>query len=128
AVRPVVRIGPPRAAYPAVDHEMGDMDAFGAELPRGALRQTAQGKLAHREGGGERVALDAGARPGQEDRAVAVRDHAARRLLDDEEPAEGRDLDRLAHGFRVELRNRAVGAGAGVVEHDFRLPEPAIDL
>src|SRR5207248_3895571 len=54
AVRPVVRIGPPRAAHPAIDDEMGDMDALWPKLPRGALRQTAQRKLAHRKGGGER--------------------------------------------------------------------------
>src|SRR5712692_5475012 len=48
AVRPLVRVRPARAAHPAVDDEMGDMDAFRPELARGALRQTAQGEFAHR--------------------------------------------------------------------------------
>src|SRR6266852_3657490 len=59
AVRPLVRVRAPCAAHPAIDHEMGDVDAFGAELARRALRETPQRELAHREGRRERVALDA---------------------------------------------------------------------
>src|ERR1700687_5355507 len=128
AVRPVVRIRAPRAAHPAVDHEMGDMDALGPEFSRRALRQTAQGELAHREGRREREPLDAGAGAGQEDRAMPVRDHAPRRLLGDEEPAKGRYLDRFADALGFDLADRAVRAGAAIVEHDVGLPEPAIRL
>src|SRR5260370_41569849 len=70
AVRAVVRVGAPGAAHPAIDDEMGDVDAFGAELPSGALGEAAQGELAHREGGGMGGALDAGAGAGEEDGAL----------------------------------------------------------
>ena len=45
--------------------------------------------------------------------------------LDNEEAAEGRDLDRLAHRFRVDLGDRAGRAGAGIVEHDIGFAERA---
>src|SRR5580693_4636083 len=57
-----------------------------------------------------------------------MRYHAPSRLLDDEEPAIGRHLDRLAHGFRIELGDRAVRPRTGVVEHDIGLTEPRIGL
>jgi hypothetical protein len=69
-----------------------------------------------------------GAGAGQQDRAAAVRGHAPGRLLDSEKPAKRRDLDRFAHGFRVELGNRTMRAGAGVVEHDIGFAEPVIRL
>src|SRR5215469_14565742 len=102
--------------------------AFRPELARRALRQTAQGKFTHGKGCRERVALDAGTGAGQQDCAAAMRYHSPCRLLNDEKPAKGRYFDRLAHGFRVELGDRAVGASAGVVEHGVGLPEPPISL
>jgi len=51
-----------------------------------------------------------------------------RRLAYRQEPAKRRDLDSLAHGFRVEFGNRAVGAGAGVVKHDIGFAEPIVRL
>src|SRR5208282_6299090 len=117
-------IRPPRAAHAAVDHEMGDVDPLRPELACCTLRQTAQGKFAHGKGCREWVPLYAGAGAGQQNGATAMRYHAPCRLLDDEEPAEGRHLDRLAHGFRIELGDRAVRSRARVVEHDIGLPEP----
>src|SRR5215470_16327343 len=70
AVRAVRRIGTPCATHAAVDDEMRDMDAFRPQLARGALRQAAQRKLAHREGSGMWVSLDAGAGTRQQDRAA----------------------------------------------------------
>src|SRR5579863_5809064 len=63
AVGPIGRVEPPPrlAAHPAVDDEVRDVNAFRPQFARGALRETSQCELAHREGGGERVALDAGA-------------------------------------------------------------------
>jgi hypothetical protein len=43
-------------------------------------------------------------------------------------PPKRRDLDGLPHGFRVEFGNRAMRAGAGVVEHDIGFAEPVIRL
>ena len=112
AVRPVGRIRPPRAAYPAVDHEVGDMYALRPEFARGALRQSTQGKLAHGKGGGQRVPLHTGAGADQQDRAAAMRYHSPCRLLDDEESAKGRHLDGFLHRFRIELSDRAMRARA----------------
>ena len=70
AVRPIRRIGPPRPAHPAVNYEMGDVDAFWPEFARRALSQTTQGKFAHRKSCREPVPLDDGAGAGQQDRAA----------------------------------------------------------
>src|SRR5579863_4708846 len=59
-VRPVGRIGSPRAANAAVDHDVGNMDALRRKLARQALRQATQGELAHRERRRLRITLDAG--------------------------------------------------------------------
>ena len=128
AVRPIRWIGPPRAAHPTIDNEMGDMDALGPQLARRALRQATQGKLAHRERRGERVALDAGTGAGQQDGALSLRNHPAGGLLDNQKAAKRRYLDRFAHRFRVDLGDRAVRSRAGVVEHDIRRPEPRVDF
>ena len=61
--------------------------------------------------------LDAGAGAGQQDRAIAAGDHAAGRLLDDEKPAERRDLDGHANSLRIKLGDRPMRPRAGVV-HD----------
>ncbi len=39
-----------RPADPAIDHDMADMDVLRLQLARQALREAAQGELAHREG------------------------------------------------------------------------------
>src|SRR5215472_10029705 len=71
--------------------------------------------LASLIGNSFRVAL---ARPGQQDGATPAIDHPPRRLPNNQETAEGGDLDRLSHGFRIERGDRAMRAGAGVVEHE----------
>ena len=53
-------------------------------------------------------------------------DHPPRRLPNGQETAERGDLDRLSHRFRIKLGDRAMGAGAGVVEHNMRLAEPVV--
>src|SRR5712692_6997839 len=70
AVRAVRRIRAPRTAHPAVDYEMGNVNAFWSELARCALRQTTQGKFAHRKSRRERVPLHTGAGASQQDRAA----------------------------------------------------------
>src|SRR5207253_5339928 len=76
------------AADPAVDHDVADMDVLRLQLPRQALREAAQGELAHREGGRAGIALDAGAGAGEQDRAAALLYHALRRRPRDEKPAD----------------------------------------
>jgi hypothetical protein len=74
---------------------MGDMDAVWPDFPRGALRQAAQGELAHGEGGREGEALHARGRAGQQDGAATMRQHAPGCLLHDQEAPEGGDGNRL---------------------------------
>jgi len=107
---------------------MGDVYALRSQLARRALRQAAQSKLAHRERRRVRIPLDAGAGAGQQDRAAAMGNHAPGSLLDSEKAAKCRDPDRFAHSFRVELGNRTMPAGAGVVVHDIGFAEPLIRL
>jgi hypothetical protein len=79
-----------RAADAAIDHHMGDMDALGAEFAGHALRQPAQGELAHGERRRLGIALDACRRAREQDGAAAARQHAARRFLRYQEAAERR--------------------------------------
>ena len=69
AIGLVRRLGPRRTADPAVDDEMRHVDALRRQFARQALRQAAQRELAHREGRRVRIALHAGGRAGQQDRA-----------------------------------------------------------
>ena len=55
-------------------------------------------------------------------------DHAPRRLLDDEETAKRRYLDRLAQGFRIDFGNWTMRPSAGVIKHDIGFAEPLIRL
>ena len=58
----------------------------------------------------------------------SVRYHPPSSLLNGKEPAKGRDLDCFSHGFWVELGDRTVRAGAGVVEDDIGFAEPRIGI
>ena len=102
----------------AVDDEMGDVDVLRRQLPRHALRQPAQAELAHGEGGGVGVALDAGRGAGELDRAAAARQHAPRRRLPHQEAAIAGDHQRLLHRRRVELGDRPLDAEARVVDDE----------
>ena len=75
-----------------------------------------------------RVALDAGRRAGEQDRAAALAKHAPRRLLRDQEAAERGDHEGLPHLGRVEIDQSAVGALARVVVHDLERAELRVDL
>src|SRR5262245_2480125 len=99
---------------------------FGPSSRAALCARTTQRKLAHRKSRGMRVALNAGTRPSQQDRATPVIDHPPRRLPNHQETAERGDLDRLSHGFRIKRGNRAVRAGTSVVEHDVGLTEPLV--
>src|SRR5580704_12832925 len=79
------RLRPALALDTTVDHDMRDMNALRAELARHALRQTAQGKLAHRERCRERVTFYARRGSGEQDRAAAIWQHAPGGFLRDEE-------------------------------------------
>ena len=98
------------------------------QLARHRLGEAAQRELAHGEGRRLGVALHAGRGAGEEDRAAPRGHHAPRRLLADEEAAEGRDLERLRTSFGIEVEERAAGAEAGIVEHDVERAERAVDL
>ena len=99
-------LGPARIADRTVDHEVGDMDALRRQLARDALRQAAQGELAHRERRRELVALHAGRGAGEQDRALAAGQHAPGGLLRHEEAAERGDPQRIGHRRRIELDQR----------------------
>src|SRR5690348_3083594 len=53
------RLDATRVADRAVDHKVRDMNTLRRQLARHALRKTSQGKLAHRERRGLRIALHA---------------------------------------------------------------------
>src|ERR1700753_611951 len=57
ALWPFGRLRTRRAFNTAADHEMRDVDALGPEFTRRALREAAQGELAHGESRRERKAL-----------------------------------------------------------------------
>ena len=109
AVRPIRRVRPPGAANAAIDDEMRDVDALGASSRAVLCARPRNANLPIAKIADWRVALDAGAGAGQQDRAIAVRDHAPCRLLHDQKRAKGRYLDRLAHGFGS---ISAIGPGA----------------
>ena len=102
-------------------------------MPRGEssrasdLRQPAQRELAHRERRGLRVALHAGGRAGEEDRARALRQHPPRGLLRHQKAAEGRDRDRFLDLGRLELDQRPAGAEARVVDDHIGRAEARLD-
>src|SRR5262245_4158373 len=59
----------------AVEHEMGDMHAAGAEFTRQRLRQPAQGELCRSEGRKICTAADAGGGAGEDDGSLLTRGH-----------------------------------------------------
>ena len=120
-------VRPARAPDAAVDHDMGDMDALRVKLARHALGEPAQRELAHRERRRLRIALHTGRRAGEHDRAVPVRQHAPRRLLGDQERAEGGDVERLLDFGGIEIDERPARAIARVVDHDLGRAEGAVD-
>src|SRR5260221_4885002 len=103
-----------QALYAAVDDAMGDMDVLRRKLARHALRQAAQPELAHREGGGIDIALDARRGAGEEDGAAAAAQHLSGRRLADEKAAITGDHERLLDFDRVEFDERSARAVAGV--------------
>jgi len=80
----------------------------------------AQRELAHRERRRLRVALDASRSAGEQDCTAPFRQHAASRLLRNEERAVRRDAHRLLHGRRVDIDERCAHTPAGVVDHHLR--------
>ena len=119
----VRRRGAPGPGDAAVDDEMGDVDSLRREFARHALRQAAQRELAHGERRRLRVALHARRGAGEKDRTALFRDHAARRLLRDQEAAERAHRQRALDLRRVEVRDRPAHPGARVVHHDVGLAE-----
>src|SRR5450432_879042 len=102
---------------------MGDVNAFGPEFARCALRKAAQGELAHRESRRIGKAFDASGRAGEQDRAAPAWGHPLGRLLSDEKSAEGGNRQRPLDGRRIKLSERTGRAGAGVVDDDARLAD-----
>jgi hypothetical protein len=128
AVRLVGRVGVSRAAHSAINNEMGDVNALGPQLARRALRQSAQRKLSHGEGRGERESFDARGRSGEQDGTPPAGHHALCGLLGDEEAAEGSDGDCLLHRGRIEIGDRPVRPGAGIVDDEIGLAETLVDF
>ncbi len=107
---------------------MHDVDALGMQLARHALGEAAQREFPHREGGRERIALDARRRPGEPDRAGAAREHSPRRLLADEKPAIGGNRQHLGHRRRIQIGDRAAQAPARVIDHAIRYEAQPVGL
>jgi Tetratricopeptide repeat len=128
AVRLVGRVGVSRAAHTAINNEMGDVNALGPQLARRALRQSAQSKLSHGEGRGERESFDARGRSGEQDGTPPAGHHALCGLLGDEEAAEGSDGDCLLHRGRIEVGDWPVRPGAGIVDDEIGLAETLVDF
>ena len=119
---------PARAADAAVDDDMGDMDALRRQFARHALRQAAQREFAHGERRRLRIALDAGRGAGEQDGAVALRQHALGRLLRHQEAAEGADRHRLLDLVGIEFDERAARAVAGIVDDHVGRAEGRFDV
>ena len=102
---------------------MGHVNALRLEFAGHALREPAQGELAHREGRRLRIALHARGRSGEEDHAFAFRQHPAGSLLRHQEAAECRHRQCL-----FDLRGNEFGEGpagpiARVVDDGVRVAE-----
>src|SRR5580704_5919997 len=65
-----LRIGPARGTNAAVDDHVPDMHAVRMQLARHGLCETSKSEFPHGEGCGARIALDAGGRAGEQDRAL----------------------------------------------------------
>jgi hypothetical protein len=111
----------------AVDDEMGDVDVLRREFPGHALGEATQPELAHGEGCGERIALDAGRGAGEEDRAVAALQHQLRRCLAHQEAAVAGHHQGLLDLDGIELDEGATHAIARVVDDDIGHAEVAHD-
>src|SRR2546428_10630262 len=101
----------------AIDHDVRNVDALGAELARHALRESAQRVLGAgecREVGG---AADARRRTGEEDRAAAAHHHLAGDLTRVQEAAERGHLPDLHVLARRLFQNAAGHVGADVEHH-----------
>src|ERR1700740_2127863 len=118
AAGPVRGFDSPRIADPAVDDEVADMDALRRELASDTLRETAQREFAHRKRRRQRIARDARRSAGEEDRAVAFRQHAGRRLARDEEPRIGADHYRALDLGWYQFDQRPPSPRAGIVDDD----------
>src|SRR5262245_21283256 len=115
-------------AYPAVNDEVGHMNALRLQLTRHRLGQSAQGELAHREGCGLGVALDAGRGAGEENRPLTLPQHALGRRLRHQKAAKSRDLDRPLHLAWIEIQEGAAGTIAGIVEHEVEPLEAVVQV
>ena len=71
-------------------------------------------------------AFDPGGRAGEQDRAAPAWNHAPRGLLGDEKGAERADLECALDGGGIELSERALDAGARVVDDDVGFADAAL--
>ena len=116
--RLVGRLGAPRIADRAVDHEMRHVDALRLQLARHRLREPAQRELAHREGRGLRIALHARRGAGEEDRAEALREAcAAPPAAPTRKPPKALTAS-VATSAGIEIDKRPAHPAAGVVDDD----------
>jgi hypothetical protein len=99
------------------------VNALRLQLAGQRLGQSTQRELAHGEGRGLGVALDAGRGPGEENRTLHLREHALGRCLRHQEAAKGRDLDCPLHLGGVEIHDGPARPVAGVIEYDVEAPE-----
>jgi hypothetical protein len=117
-VRLIGRFATPRIANPAVDNEMGDMNALGRKFPRHALRQSPESELAHREGCRLRITLDARGGFCEQDGTAAPRQHALCRLLGNAEAAKTiRDQGTLDLR-NIKVDKRTTRSGTRVEDYD----------
>src|ERR1700732_2448202 len=92
-----VGIGPARRPNAPVDDDMADVNALRMQLARHGLREAPQRELSHGEGRGARISLHARGSAGEDNRALAARQHGTRRLLTGKKRTERRDLERAAN-------------------------------
>src|SRR5271165_3992416 len=111
----------------AVDHDMRDMDAFGARFARHALSQSRQCVFAPGERGVTRRAADTRGSVGEQDRAALARHHACRRLASVQEPGEGAHLPHFGINARGGFADREADVAANIEDQHFYRADFALD-
>src|SRR5262249_55050991 len=103
-----------------VDDEMRDMDVLRPELPRHALGDGAQAELGARKRRIADAAANARGRAGEEDAALAARQHQAGGFASGQETGVARHLPDLAEHPLGRLEQGKIDVAADVEDADFK--------
>src|SRR5713226_2542361 len=106
------------AIDPAVDHDMGDVDALRPVFPRHALRDRPESSFGCREVRVTWLAPEARRGSREDDRASAQWDQPARRLPSDQESREAADAPEILEHLRRELAKIDLLIVAGVEDDE----------